>query len=173
MRRHYFFREDDFDKWLKVIREVKVKINYYHNKPNGIISKEEYVEANRIYQQYKIYLCSLNKDERKIISNITNPKKESANEGRFFYTFDMIENWKRIVIYTNHFVLEELDIKELGKSLKHLREQAGYYREEAAKYLNIAPSTLRSYEDGARIIRVGIIYKMVQLYECDFYDLFK
>ncbi len=45
MGRHYFFRDGDFYKWLKVTKEVKVKINYYHNNPRGIISKEEYIES--------------------------------------------------------------------------------------------------------------------------------
>ena len=43
------------------------------------------------------------------------------------------------------------------------------YRAEAARYLEISENTLRSYEDGTRIIRIDIFYKLMQLYEVDDY----
>lgn len=173
MRRHYFFRDGDFYKWLKVIKEVKVRINYYLKNPRGLISKEEYAEANMIYQQYKIYLSSLSENERNIIKSITSTKKDSAYNGRFFYTQDMLNNWKEIVLDTNHFKLLEIDISKLGKDIKKSREDTGLYRDEAARLLGISPSTLRSYEDGKRIIRIDVIYKMVQLYGIDLEKLLK
>ena len=115
MRRHYFFRDSDFYKWLKVIKEVK--INYYHNNPRGLISKEEYIEANRIYQQYKIYLASLTEKDRKLIRKITNTKNDSADNGRIFYSYDIYNNWKEIVIDINHFKLQEIDIIHSGKTM--------------------------------------------------------
>ena len=85
----------------------------------------------------------------------------------------MLNNWKEIVLDTNHFKLLEIDISKLGKDIKKSREDTGLYRDEAARLLGISPSTLRSYEDGKRIIRIDVIYKMVQLYGIDLEKLLK
>ena len=60
-----------------------------------------------------------------------------------------------------------------GIALKERRNNSGIYKAEAARFVGVNARTLRSYEDGKRIIRIDVIYKMVQLYGIDIEKLLK
>ena len=55
----------------------------------------------------------------------------------------------------------------VAKTIKELRKQAGYNREEVAGLLNISVATLRKYEDGKSLVRLDILVSMLQIYGCD------
>ena len=55
----------------------------------------------------------------------------------------------------------------VAKTIKELRKNAGYNREEVAGLLNISVATLRKYEDGKSLVRLDILVSMLQIYGSD------
>ena len=55
----------------------------------------------------------------------------------------------------------------VAKTIKKLRNEAGYNREEVAGLLNISVATLRKYEDGKSLVRLDILVSMLQIYGRD------
>ena len=55
----------------------------------------------------------------------------------------------------------------VAKTIKELRKNAGYNREEVAGLLNISIATLRKYEEGKSLLKLDILVSMLQIYGCD------
>ena len=63
--------------------------------------------------------------------------------------------------------IKTVDTMGVAKTIKELRKNAGYNREEVSGLLNISVATLRKYEDGKSLVRLDILVSMLQIYGCD------
>jgi Zn-dependent peptidase ImmA (M78 family)/DNA-binding XRE family transcriptional regulator len=61
-------------------------------------------------------------------------------------------------------VLDTIDMRTLGQELKRARKQSGYTQEEAAKFINVARTTLIAIENGERKIRAHELIELAQVY---------
>lgn len=169
MRRHYFFHdESDFFKWYRAYffsKELIRVYKYYYSEERKRDEYDKFKEAEEIVAEYKIFICSLNDDDKAYL-------EESVRKGYFTYHLnrlhpEILENWKIIVIDSKKHHLLEVDIKQFGIALKSRRQECGLYRNEAARYAGINARTLRCYEDGEREISIISFYKLMQLYEVE------
>ena len=173
MRKHYYFIKGDIFRWLKVIpyaREIIKDYKYYWPQEMKADRIDEFKEANHIIQNYRTFMASLSDEEKHLIDNFYK-HQGVIEQSNIYFNGNIIENWELIVLNDNRHKLEELNIPSFAKFIKSKREDAGFYRAEAAKYLKISPSTLKSYEEGTRCMPLNIWFKICQLYEIDNDDM--
>ena len=164
----WYLKKGDIIKWLReyVSSKYYIKTYKYLSNEQKLIQKEEFKKSNIIINEYKVLVCSLEEYEKSLLENYIN-KQCFENEKSIINNIKIVENWEKVVLDCNIHSLKEINIKSFGLFLKNARKKVRLYRNQAAELLGIDESTLRSYEDGKRIIRVDVIYKMIQLYKND------
>lgn len=174
MRRHSFFRKGDIIKWLEAYRQAKddVRIYKYHlGQEEKIQKRDAFKDADRIVREYWILRCSVDETERDLLERFV--KNGFVNDQiAIIGNKNIVENWEVIVLSTGDHTFEVFDPVASGKRLKGMRERRCLYRAEAARYLEMSESTLRSYEDGKRIMRIDTFLKILDLYDVTFTEFF-
>ena len=174
MRRHYFFRKGEIVKWLEAYRQSKEYVRlykYYLSDEQKMLQRDEFLEADRIVREYWVLRCSVEEYERELLERFVS-KEDVDDKIAILQNPNIIENWEQIVLSTGDHSFSAFDPVAFGNRLKEMREVRCMYRAEAARYLEISENTLRSYEDGRRIIRIDIFIRILELYGLSFYDFF-
>ena len=152
-----------FEHWLYSIHQMKWCISSYY-KTESIEYKEyikdEYEEAKYSLELYQRFRSKLNKDEREYIDNIihhhVNPLIPKVD---FHHIFDM---WIEIVMNREFNTIKEISNETIGSAIKKARENRCMTRVEVAELINVAPETLKAYENGERSVPFPIFYKLSQ-----------
>ena len=170
MYKYYFRRcETDFHKWCHRIYYCKELISDYYHFSDDMKEhyKEKYKLSSIIVNDYKKLCESLNEFQKEILNkyyiNGKLPPWETSSEDRK----TIYNNWKDIVFPNGVSRIKTVDIMSVAKTIKELRKNAGYNREEVAGLLNISVATLRKYEDGKSLVRLDILVSMLQIYGRD------
>ena len=166
MRRHSFFREGEIIKWLEAYRRSREYVRIYKDylgEEEKLLQREDFIEADRIVREYQILRCSLKDSDKELLERFLT-RGESDDGIKILHSPDVVANWKTIVLAPGEYSFAPFDPVSFGKKLREFREHKGFYRAEAARYLEISENTLRSYEDGKRIMRVDIFFRTLELY---------
>ena len=161
-----FIRKGEVLKWLEAYRRSREYVRiykYYLGEEQKLLQKEDFIEADRIVREYQILRCSLNDKDKELLERFL-IRGETDDAIKILRSPDIVANWELIVLSSGKHSFEPFDPVAFGKKLKEFREHKGFYRAEAARYLEISENTLRSYEDGKRIIRVDIFFRILELY---------
>ena len=174
MRRHSFFRQGDIIKWLEAYRQAKddVRIYKYHlGQEEKILKRDAFKDADRIVREYWILRCSVDETERDLLERFV--KNGLVNDQiAIIGNKNIVENWELIVLSSGDHAFAVFDPVAFGNRLKEVRERRCMYRAEAARYLEMSESTLRSYEDGKRVMRIDTFLKILDLYDVTFAEFF-
>ncbi len=166
MRRHSFFREGEIVKWLEVYRRSREYVSIYRHclgEEEKLLQREDFIEADRFVREYQILRCSLNDNDKELLERFLT-RGETDDSIKILHSPDIVANWETIVLTSGDHSFAPFDPVAFGKKLKEFREHKGFYRAEAARYLEISENTLRSYEDLKRIMRVDIFFRILELY---------
>lgn len=166
MRRHSFFRKGEILKWLdayRCSREYVRIYKYYLGEEQKLSQREDFIEADRIVREYQILRCSLNDNDKELLERFL-IRGETDDSIKILHSPDIVANWETIVLASGEHSFAPFAPVVFGKKLRESREHKGFYRAEVARYLEISENTLRSYEDGKRIMRVDIFFKILELY---------
>ena len=172
MRKRNYFIEGDILKWLNIIPKAKKLVKAYRYWWDNDIRNDyvdEYKEATYIINLNTTFMASLSVDEKELIASYYK-HGGYVEQGRILLNKNIIENWNFVVLSNDRFKVKELNNKNFSEFIKSKREYAGLNRAEAARYLGISSSTLKSYEDGYRSMPINIWFKMCQLYEINNYN---
>ena len=170
MFKRYYFTDEDFELWIKTYNKARYLIREYkyrysiEQKQNH---KEEFKEANRIVNQYRVLKVALFTNyQRDILDRfIKENKVELKNNESLIYRMTL-DTWIDVVVNVQSNKLPELDTKDFGKKLKDARLRQGYSRKRVAKILGISDKSLQAYEEGNRTMSVAVFYKATIFYNC-------
>lgn len=165
MFKRYYFTDEDFELWIKTYNEAKYLIReykYYYSIEQKQDHKEEFKEANRIVNQYRVIKVALFTNyQRDMLDRFIKENKVSLKDNEFLIYKMTIDTWVDVVVNVPSNKLPDLDIKEFGKKLKEARLRQGYSRKRVAKILGISDKSLQAYEEGNRTMNIAIYYKVV------------
>ena len=168
MFKRYYFTDEDFELWIKTYKKAKYLIReykYHYSIEQKQNSKEEFKEANRIVNQYRVLKVALPTNyQKEMLDRFIKENKVSLKDNEFLIYRMTVDTWIDVVVNVPSNKLPELDIKEFGKRLKEARLRQGYSRKRAAKILGISDTSLQAYEDGNRAMAIAISYKAKQLF---------
>ena len=168
MLKRYYFTNEDFELWIKTYNEAKYFIReykYYYSIEQKQNSKEEFKEANRIVNQYRVLKVALFTNyQRDMLDRFIKENKVLLKDNEFLIYKMTIDIWIDVVVNDQRYKLPELDIKEFGKKLKEARLRQGYSRKRVAKILGISEKSLQAYEEGNRTMSVAVFYKVKQVF---------
>lgn len=166
-KRHYF-TDEDFELWIKTYNKTKYLIReykYHYSIEQKQNHKEEFKEANRIVNQYRVLKVALFTNyQRDMLDRFIKENKVSLNDNEFLIYRMTMDTWINVVVNVPSNKLPELDIKEFGKKLKEARLRQGYSRKRVAKILGISVKSLQAYEEGNRTMNVTVFYKVKELF---------
>ena len=127
---------------------------------------DEYEEARRILYQYKVLIATLNDEQRKILKDYYIPHK-IAPWDKYYLFKEIYSNWLEIVFPNGDDRLKRLDKKKVAETIKKLRIESNYNKEEVAGLVGVASATLRSYENGDVLVPLDVLYLILQIYGMD------
>ena len=164
----YYFRKSErgFHDWCQRIYYCKDLVSDYYHFSDDMKEhyKEKYKLSLIIVNDYKKLCESLNEFQKEILNkyyiNGKLPPWETSSEDRK----TIYNNWKDIVFPNGVSRIKTVDTMSVAKTIKELRKNAGYNREEVAGLLNISVATLRKYEDGKSLVRLDMLVSMLQIY---------
>lgn len=172
-KRHYF-TDEDFELLIKTYNKAKYLIReykYHYSIEQKQNSKEEFKEANRIVNQYRVLKSALFANyQRDMLDRFIKENKVLLKDNEFLIYRMTVDTWIDVVVNAPNNKLPELDIKEFGKRLKEARLRQGYSRKRAAKILGISEKSLQAYEEGDRTMTIAVFYKIYRLFS-DFVSL--
>ena len=164
--------QTDFYKWCKkyipraryIIRSFesgRVSHLYYSEE------YEEYQEALKIMRQYHTLIYSLTEEQQAFfIDCMVGDKKYEYNKIPYKHYSSLIyKHWQEICFPNGKGQTKTIDAVQLGVVLKAARERAGLTRTQVSDLLNINIKTLNTYENGTRIVKLEVLYRMSQLYK--------
>lgn len=168
MFKRYYFTDEDFELWIKTYNKARYLIREYkyhfsiEEKRNYI---EEFKEANRVVNQYRVLKVALPTNyQKEMLDRFIKENKVELKDNESLIYRMTLDTWTDVVVYAPSNKLPELDIKEFGKKLKEARLRQGYSRKRAAKILGISDKSLQAYEDGNRTMNVTVYHKVKQLF---------
>ena len=165
MFKRYYFTDEDFELWIKTYNEAKYLIReykYYYSIEQKQDHKEEFKEANRIVNQYRVIKVALFTNyQRDMLDRFIKENKVSLKDNEFLIYKMTIDTWVDVVVNVPSNKLPDLDIKEFGKKIKEARLRQGYSRKRVAKILGISDKSLQAYEEGNRTMNIAVYYKVV------------
>lgn len=153
---------------LHIYREAKHFIKWYRNYTASISRielQDEANEVNRILYQHKVILCSLDEESRIVFENLCKGTAFCKINYQIFRKIN--EVWNEVLIGNGKNKIKDLDIVKFGLKIKEIRTSLGITRAEAAFHLGIDESTLKTYENGTRVMNLNALYKIIQLYFID------
>lgn len=170
MFKRYYFTDEDFELWIKTYNKAKYLIReykYHYSIEQKQNSKEEFKEANRIVNQYRVLKVALPTNyQKEMLDRFIKENKVSLKDNEFLIYRMTVDTWIDVVVDVPSNKLPELDIKDFGKKLKEARLRQGYSRKRAAKILGISEKSLQTYEEGNRTMNVATVYKAIIFYDC-------
>lgn len=63
--------------------------------------------------------------------------------------------------------LKQIDKKKVAETIKQLRIESNYNKEEVAGLVGISSPTLRAYEEGNALVPLDVLYLVLQIYGMD------
>ena len=168
MFKRYYFTDEDFELWIKTYNEAKYLIReykYHYSIEQKQNHKEEFKEANRIVNQYRVLKVALFTNyQRDMLDRFIKENKVSLKDNEFLIYKMTVYTWIDVVVNVPSNKLPELDTKDFGKKIKDARLRQGYSRKRTAKILGISEKTLQAYEEGNRTMNVDVFYKISILF---------
>lgn len=67
--------------------------------------------------------------------------------------------------------IKSLDKVQIGKAIKEERLFKGMSLKFVAELINISEATLKSYEEGRRLVRLDVVYQLSQIYDINIDEL--
>lgn len=173
-----FFRnnESNFSKWCRhYVRRAKAIIRYHDNinDVNFLIrNKYQYNEAKVIIKQYEVLKCSLSAEQNELLEKyfIKNEHMD-YNYKNFNIQTEIISNWSKICFPKHKPKIKTIDKQEIGKVIKEQRLFHCYTLKYVADLLQLSEATLKSYEEGTRLVRLDVIYGLAQIYDISVNEL--
>lgn len=127
---------------------------------------DEYAQALKYSELFKVFLSNLTKDEFNLIRyiNYHNPdvKKPQNYEALFMSAF---YKWQYIFFkgkYSNN--LQEVDYYRLGKMMWKIRTYSRRKVKQVAELTGVSTTTLYNYEDGIRKPPIDYLYKFCYIF---------
>ena len=124
---------------------------------------DEYEEARRIMYQYKVLVATLTDEQKELLKNYYIPHKIAPWNKHYLFK-EIYSNWLEIVFSNDDDRLKQLDKKKVAETIKKLRIESKYNKEEVAGLVGISSATLRSYENGDVLVPLDVLYLMLQIY---------
>lgn len=161
--------ETDFWNWCRqYLRRAKSVIKAYDNIENTdyrIKNIKQYKDAKEILEQYEVLKCSLSDDQNQLLEkSLINNKELKHNFETFNHIDEIMRNWSRICFPKHRLKLKSIDKVKIGKAIKNQRLYHGMSLKFLAELLYISESTLKSYEIGARLVRLDVMYGLSQIF---------
>ncbi|OHE45529.1 MAG: hypothetical protein A2102_01575 [Tenericutes bacterium GWF2_38_8] len=173
-----FFRNNDTDFWywcrhvLKRANSIVRIHNQIGNVDFRIKNIRQYNEAKEIIQQYEILKYSLTEEQRQLLDKVLiNNENFEYNITTFNNIDEIMNNWSQICFPKHKLKLKSIDKLKIGKAIKNQRLLHAMSLKFVADLLQISESTLKSYEIGARLVRLDVIYALSQIFNMTIDDL--
>ena len=177
---HFRNNSTDFWNWCRhYVRRAKsiIRVHENINDVNYLIrNKKYYDEAKEVLNQYEILKCSLNNEQNQLLEEwlINNTFKPKYSDYNATNNLKVIQsNWQIICFPKNKQKLKIIDKVKIGKVLKRERLFQGWSLKFVAELLNISEATLKSYEEGKRLVRLDVVYQLSQIYDVSVDDLIR
>lgn len=175
---NYFVRNslDDFNRWFKrIVPFAMSELKQYGHGTSFMTFRNEYEDALRVkHQLYSIEILlddrHLEYLEETIISN--RPSAEPRPIEREL-RMDIFEVWRAVCFPKDKPQIKTVKPVMLGGLLRAERLKRNIPARHAAGLVGIAEKTLYHYEDGTRMLRVDVFYKLCQIYKADPNELLK
>ncbi len=171
MTKRTYFKKGDILFFLKTYKWAKRYVISYKTLSPSIKKqqKNDYINAINVVDAFDVFHASLSVKNMIPVSLYVNyPKPSYVCD--IINNQEIIENFDEIVLSKKCFRLKELDIKLFGQWLRDKRKMLGLPKIHVAGYLGISEASLRAYEEGRRIMRIDIFYKVLLLYEVENFD---
>lgn len=140
--------------------------------PNEI---DEYAEALKYSELFKIYLSNLTSEEYKVVKYINyhnpNETKPQNYEALFVSSF---KKWQYIFFkgkYSSN--LKQVDYYRLGKMMWKIRTFSNRKVKQVAELTGVSTTTLYNYEDGIRKPPIDYLYKFCYIFGISIDELVK
>jgi DNA-binding XRE family transcriptional regulator len=173
-----YFRnnETDFWNWCRhYLRHAKSVIKAYDNIDSTnyrIKNIKQYKEAKEILEQYEILKYSLSEEQNQLLEKSLINNEELKYNFKTFNNLDAImRNWSRICFPKYKLKLKSIDNVKIGKIIREQRLYHDMSLKFVADLLQISEATLKSYEMGARLVRLDVMYHLSQIYNITIDDL--
>ncbi len=128
--------------------------------------KKDYIYACSVVDAFKVVHASLS-GKNMIHVSLYVDRSIPKYSYKIIKEKEIIENFNEIVLSRNCFKLKELDVKLFGQWIRERRKMLGIPKIHVAGYLGISEASLRAYEEGRRIMRIDIFYKILLLYDIE------
>lgn len=175
---HFRNNSTDFWKWCRhYVRRAKsiIKVHENINDVNyQIRNKKYYSEAKEILNQYEILKYSLSYEQNQLLEEwlINNKVKPEFSDYNATNNLKVIQyNWQKICFPQTKQKLKTIDKVKIGKALKKERLFQGLSLMYVAELINVNEVTLKSYEEGNRLVKLDVAYRLSQLYNISVDDL--
>ena len=116
--------------------------------------------------QYKVLVATLNDEQKELLKNYYIPHKIAPWDKHYLFK-EIYLNWLEIVFPNGDNRLKRLDKNKVAKTIKRLRIESNYNKEEVAGLVGISSVTLRSYENGDVLVPLDVFYLVLQIYGMD------
>lgn len=173
-----FFRnnETDFWKWCRhYIKRARYVIELHDNIESAdylIKNIKQYKDAKEIIEQYEVLKCSLNDEQNQLLEkSLINNESFKYDMRTFNHIDEIMRNWSQICFPKHKLKLKSISKIHVGKAIKNQRLYHDMSLKFVADLLNISQATLKSYETGARLARLDVIYVLSQIYNMTIDDL--
>lgn len=177
---HFRNNSTDFWNWCRhYVRRAKsiIKVHENINDVNyQIRNKKHYDEAKEIVNQYEVLKYSLNNEQNQLLeeSLINNKVKPEYSDYNATNNLKVVQsNWQKICFPKTKQKLKNIDKVKIGKALKQERLFQGWSIKFVAELLRISEATLKSYEEGKRLVRLDVVYQLSQIYDVSVDELIK
>ena len=169
---NYFLRKNkvDFRRWYERIVPFSMsELKRFDHGRSIFVFREDYENALRVKQQLYAIRASMDDKHTDYLDNTLikrNPSNEQYLVERELYN-DIYAVWKAVCFPKDRPQLKTIDPVLLGGLLRTERMQKNIPAKHVAELVGISEKTLYSYEDGIRMVRVDVFYKMCQIYKID------
>jgi ubiquinone/menaquinone biosynthesis C-methylase UbiE len=173
---HFRNNETDFWNWCRHYLKRAKSIVRIHNQINNvdfcIKHKTQYNEAQKVIQQYEVLKCSLSDEQNLLLEKaLINNESFKYNIKAFNHIDQIMRNWSRICFPKYKLKLKSIDKVKIGKIIREQRLYHDMSLKFVADLLQISEATLKSYEMGARLVRLDVMYHLSQIYNITIDDL--
>lgn len=168
---HFRNNHTNFCNWCRHYIRISKFIIRTHDKIDDtsfrIRNRKEYEEAEEVINQYELLKLSLNDEEKDILENtLINIVKPIKHNFKTFNAVDSIQyNWQKICFPDHKPKMKTLDKVQIGKTIKEERLFKVLSRKFVTELIAISEATLKSYEEGKRLVKSDAIYKLSQIYD--------
>ena len=179
MSKRTFFRNNqtDFFIWCNryvpdALRTVDSNEKGHDNYYGPYVTELEYYDALEIVHQYVVIQAAISLDALIMLEDYLIPGRSyDYNNKNHALADEIYHTWQEVCFPKNRPKLKELDSFMIGHRLRIARKENNISAQKAADLVGINPKTLYAYEEGHRMVKLEVLYKLLQIYDITMEEL--